>query len=61
MLVAPRFDLPFKMAVDGSDTGVGAVLLQEGSDGVDHPISYFSKKLNRSHQHTVGYCVFMLV
>lgn len=45
-LAAPRFNLPFKMAVDASDTGVDAVLLQEGSDGVDHPFSYFSKKLD---------------
>lgn len=28
----------------------GAVLLQDGGDGVEHPVSYFSKKFNR-HQH----------
>ena len=38
------------LAVDASDTGVGAVLLQEGIDGVNHPVSYFSKKLDR-HQN----------
>lgn len=46
---APRFDRPFKVAVDASDTGVGAALLQDGSDGVEHPVSCFSRKLDR-HQ-----------
>ena len=29
--------------------GAGAVLLQRGEDGIDHPVAYFSRKLNR-HQ-----------
>ena len=29
---------------DSNDVGTGAVLLQEASDGLDHPVSYFSKK-----------------
>uniref|UniRef100_A0A3Q2CRI2 ribonuclease H n=1 Tax=Cyprinodon variegatus TaxID=28743 RepID=A0A3Q2CRI2_CYPVA len=45
VLSAPRFDVPFKLAVDACDSGVGAVLLQDGTDGVEHPVSYFSKKL----------------
>lgn len=45
-LAGPRFDQPFKLAVDASDSGVGAVLLQEGSDGVEHPVSYFSRTLD---------------
>lgn len=45
VLAAPNFDLPFKLEVDASATGTGAVLLQEGSDGIDHPICFFSKKL----------------
>lgn len=49
VLAAPSFDRPFKLAVDASDTGVGAVLLQEGLDNIDHPVSFFSKKLDR-HQ-----------
>ncbi|XP_061589167.1 serine/arginine-rich splicing factor 4-like [Cololabis saira] len=47
--VSKTDDQPFKLAVDASDTGVGAVLLQEGADGVEHSVSYFSKKLDR-HQ-----------
>ena len=49
VLSAPNFDRPFKLAVDASDVAVGAVLLQQGDDDVDHPICYFSRKLNK-HQ-----------
>ena len=49
VLAAPNFLKPFKLAVDASDVGAGAVLLQEDRNGVDHPICYFSKKFNK-HQ-----------
>ena len=49
VLAAPNFGKQFKLAVDASDVGVGAVLLQEDVDGIDHPICYFSKKFNK-HQ-----------
>lgn len=49
VLAAPQFDQPFKLAVDACDVGIGAVLLQDGPDGIEHPISYFSKKLDK-HQ-----------
>ena len=32
------------MIIDRSDVGTGFVLVQEASDGLDHPVSYFSKK-----------------
>jgi len=32
--------------LDASQIGAGAVLLQAGMDGVDHPVSYFSHKFN---------------
>jgi len=48
-LLRPAFDRPFKLSVDASDAGAGAVLLQEGDDGVEHPVSYYSKRFNR-HQ-----------
>ena len=43
------FDKCFKLAVDASDVGIGAVLLQEDNNGTDHPVCYFSKKFNK-HQ-----------
>ncbi|XP_027128228.1 uncharacterized protein LOC109142602 [Larimichthys crocea] len=51
VLVAPDFSRPFKLAVDASDVGVGAVLLQEDSLGVEHPVCYFSRKFNLHQKH----------
>ncbi|KAL1246561.1 hypothetical protein QQF64_034606 [Cirrhinus molitorella] len=47
ILKAPEFDVPFKLQIDVSATGAGAVLLQEDQFGVEHPISYFSKKFSK--------------
>ena len=47
VLAAPNFSKPFKVAIDASDVGVGAVLLQDDDDGIEKPVSYFSKKLNK--------------
>ena len=48
-MCAPDFEKEYKLAVDASDVGAGAVLLQEGDDKIDHPVAYFSKKFNK-HQ-----------
>lgn len=53
MLAAPDFTQPFKLEVDASALGVGAVLLQEGLDGVDHPVSYHSNKFNQHQYSTI--------
>ena len=50
VLLAPDFNKSFKLAVDASDIGIGAVLLQEEDNCINHPVCYFSKKLNK-HQH----------
>lgn len=50
VLLAPDFAVPFKLEVDASGTGAGAVLLQEDSSGIDHPVCYFSKKFSAA-QH----------
>ena len=47
VLLAPKFNKEFKLAVDASDVGAGGVLLQEDDNGVDHPVCYFSKKFNK--------------
>lgn len=49
ILAAPDFAQPFKLEVDVSTLGAGAVLLQDNSNGIEHPISYFSRKFN-NHQ-----------
>ena len=42
VLAAPNFERPFKLDVDASAVGAGAVLLQEDEHGIDHPVCYFS-------------------
>lgn len=39
----------FQLAVDASDTGAGAVLLQEDASGVYHSVCYYSRKFEK-HQ-----------
>jgi len=51
VLMAPDFQKPFKLYCDASDVGVGAVLTQEASDGLEHPISYYSKKLDKAQKN----------
>jgi len=45
ILHPPDFTKPFSLAVDASDVAVRAVLFQE-VDGLEHPICYYSKKLD---------------
>lgn len=52
VLAAPDFSRPFKLEVDASALGTGAVLLQEDDIGLDHPICYFSRKCNK---HQINY------
>ena len=53
VLAAPDFTKEFKLAVDASDIVAGAVLLQEDSSGIDHPVCYYSKKFTKSQRN---YC-----
>ena len=45
VLVPPDYTREFRLYVDCSDVGAGAALVQELEDMVEHPISYYSKKL----------------
>ena len=49
VLSAPDFLKPFRLNIDASDIGAGAVLLQEDPQGVENPVCYYSKKFNK-HQ-----------
>ena len=49
ILKAPNFEQQFKLYVDASDLGAGAMLAQDDANGIDHPICYFSKKFDK-HQ-----------
>ena len=51
VLLAPNFAKEFKLAVDASDTGAGCVLMQKDGNGVDHPVSFFSKLFNKHHKN----------
>ncbi|TNN65860.1 hypothetical protein EYF80_023860 [Liparis tanakae] len=62
-LTAPYLLLPFKLEVDDSAVGAGVVLLQEDNQGIDHPVSYFSRKFNKhqlkySTKHPTGFGCF---
>ena len=46
ILSAPNFSKTFQLAVDGSDVGAGAGLLQSDDKDIEHPVSYFAKKFN---------------
>ena len=48
---SPDYEKPFKLIIDSSDVGTGSVLVQEASDGLDHPVSYFSKKFLKYQQN----------
>ncbi len=49
ILAASNFNLPFMLLVDASQSGAGAVLVQEDAQGIEHPVSYFSRKFSKCH------------
>ena len=51
VLMAPNFNQPFTLMVDASDVGAGAVLTQRDTDGLNRPVSYFSKKYSRNQRN----------
>jgi hypothetical protein len=49
-LKLPEFDKKFTLKTDASKTGLGAVLLQENSEGKLVPIQWASKKLTPTEE-----------
>lgn len=49
VLMAPQLEKTFKIQVDASKEGAGAVLIQEDDGGIERPVCFFSRKFN-SHQ-----------
>ena len=45
VVVLPDFQKDFVIRTDASSTGLGAVLLQQGTDKLMHPVLYASRKL----------------
>ena len=43
--------VPCTIHTDASAVGIGATLSQRGSDGLDHPIEYFSRQLNDAQRN----------
>lgn len=51
VLANADFERTFYIQCDASDRGVGGVLFQKDVDGGEHPIMYFSKKLNPAQRN----------
>lgn len=56
MLALPNFDRAFAIETDACDTGIGAMLTQDG-----HPVAYFSKALGVRNQKLSTYEKFLAV
>ena len=44
VLITANYEKQFSLYVDASDVEIGDVLTHLCSDGIDHPISFYSKK-----------------
>ena len=51
--MAPEFKKQFRLyySCDASDVGVGSMLSQLNDAGVEHPVSYFSRKLDEAQRN----------
>lgn len=51
VLINPDFSRHFYIQCDASTTGVGSVLFQRDDDGTEHPIAFYSQKLNAAQRN----------
>jgi len=51
VLVIADFRKPFFLFIDASNVAVSAILMQVGDDGLYHPVSYYSHKLNAAQKN----------
>lgn len=51
VLQAPNFYKDYKLLIDACHVAAGSVLVQEDDSGIDHPVSYFSKKFNTAQRN----------
>ena len=51
VLTFPKFDEPFLLSTDASNTGIGAILKQHDEQGKEKVIAYTSRTLNKPEQN----------
>ena len=51
ILVFPKWDVEFHVHVDASCITLGAMLTQEGGEGLDHPIAFASRRLSKAEKN----------
>ena len=47
----PNWSIKFHVHIDASGIAIGAILTQPGDDGMDYPIVYSSRKLNKAERN----------
>ena len=51
ILKFPNWSIKFHVHIDASGIAIGAILTQPGDDGMDYPIVYSSRKLNKAERN----------
>ena len=51
ILKFPNWSTKFHVHIDASGIAIGAILTQPGDDGMDYPIVYSSRKLNKAERN----------
>lgn len=51
ILVFPKWDVEFHVHVDVSCISLGVVLMQEGAEGMDHPIMFVTRQLSKAENN----------